>query len=130
MSELKIEQQYVLEAKNIIIEYDKVNSVIKDVQSALNSSKNAILEFQSQLEALKFKTAPDKIKEQEMNSLMIDYEAKINKMQSDIKPHLEMLENLKKRSHVLYGILKEKYPGASDEQLKTALNKELEKLKV
>ena len=128
--EIKIEPQYVLEAKRIINEADKVTAAVGDVQSALSTSKNAILKFQTELEALKNKSEPDKIKEQEMFRIMTEYEKDINSMQTKIKPHLDLLENLKKASHILYGILKEKYPGASDDQLKNALTKELEKLNV
>jgi len=130
MSNITIEDQYVIEAKRIILEYDKVTLATNEVQKALNYSKNTILKYQNDLESLKGKTMPDKLKEQELYQIMTEYEKNINSMQNEIKPYLEQLESLKKSSHVLYGILKEKYPGATDLQLKTALNEALGKINV
>lgn len=127
---IKIEQRYVLEAKRIILEYDKVKSIMGNIESTLEGHKAAVLQLQSELEKLKLKPEPEALKEQEMYQLMTNYEKTINKLQNEVKPHIELIEGLKKSSHLLYGILKEQYPGASDVQLRDALNAELAKLSV
>ncbi len=130
MGDIKIEQQYVVEARRIILEYDKVIAAMNSTEDALKLTKSAILKYQSELEALKNKPIPDKIKELELNEISTGFEKDIDTMQDSIKPHLVHIEELRKSSHTLYGILKEKYPGASETQLKDALNIELAKLNV
>ena len=69
------------------------------------------------------------LKKQKLAGVMNGYDKEIGRLQDIMLPYIAQLEKLKKDSNILYGVLKEKYPGASDKQLQEQIFRQLEEEK-
>lgn len=123
-----IEIQYIKEAKRII---DSYNSIVKDleiVEATIKENKEHMDKIKIQIDILHTSNEPNLLKKQQIFEIMASYEKEISKLQNVMDPYIKKLDKLKKESHVLYGILKEKYPGKTDNQLQEIIFKQLDKM--
>jgi len=116
-----IKEQQAREAKSIIETSNRTQDGIKSLLDTMDQNKKVLVSWKEELERLKDAAMPEQIKEEELNKIMNRYDVEINRMQKDLNPLLVQMEDLKKRSHTLYTILKEEWPGYSDDELKKAL---------
>jgi len=127
-NKLIVEEHYAREAMRILKEYQEILNSLDLIQKDVDNCKDSLMNYQTDLEDLKLKSQPEKFKEQELHRIMIKYDKEINKMQENMQPHLLKLEDLKKSSHTLYGIFKERWPQSTDDELKQALSIAIQKI--
>jgi len=126
---MKIEIQYIKEAKRIIDNYNAAISELGIFETTLAENKRLLLDMKSSIEKLKQSNDTDLLKKQKVFDVMSGYDKEIDRLQDVMLPYVTKLETLKKDSNILYGILKEKYPGATDKQLQEHIFEQLEEMK-
>lgn len=126
---LVIEQHYIKEAKRIIDTYKNVIDDINIFETTLIDNKDKLLKLKENIDDLRENQGTNLLKRSQLTDFMNSYEIEINKMQDQMLPYVKQLEKLKKDSNTLYGILKEKYPGVSDEDLQKHLHSKLNIIK-
>ena len=126
---MKIELQYVKEAKRIVENYNSIIDELAVFEKTLADNKNMLLSLQKDIDNLSDLKGTELLKKSKLFEVLTEYDKKILKLQEVMLPYISKLEVLKKDSNILYGILKEKYPGATDKQLQEHLFKEIEKIK-
>lgn len=125
-----IETRYIIESKRIIDNYTKAIGELQHYEKTLTDNKNLLSSIKTSIEELQKSNDTDLLKKQKVYDIMLNYDIEIDRLKITIEPYITKLENLKKDSAVLYGILKEVYPGATDIQLQEQIfnqMKELEK---
>jgi enoyl reductase-like protein len=123
--ELTIDKKYINQAIRIMNEYDGLLKQMDAYQAYLDTLKESVIDMQKKLEKLSKDDATELEKSAKLQKFMTDHEILINKEQTKIQPYLDNLEKLRKETEVIYSILKEQYPGASDNQLKDAILKQI-----
>ncbi len=126
---MKIEQQYIKESARIIKNYNSVIEYLADFEKSLSENKEMLLKLKDDIDALKNSNGTDLLKKQKLAEVMNGYDKEIGRLQDIMLPYIAKLEKLKKDSNILYGVLKEKYPGASDKQLQEQIFRQLEEEK-
>lgn len=129
LNNMRIEAQYVKESKRIITNYNKVVSELSVFEKTLSENKDILLKLKDDIDALKDMKGTDLLKKSKLAEVMSGYDKEIGRLQDIMMPYVAQLERLKKDSTVLYGILKEKYPGASDTQLQQQIFSQLDEEK-
>lgn len=114
---MKIKEQYIIEAKHIIAEYNETINDLKTFENALHENKETLITLQNDLNKLSNSNNTDMALKNELNNVMAKYDKQIDKLHKVMFPYISKLENIKKRSSILYNTLHEKYPGFSDKQL-------------
>lgn len=127
---ITIEKQYLKEAFNIIKEYDKTIKDMDKYSDFINSVKESIINMQKDIDKLEKSEANDIQKNSELLKFITEHEKIITQEQVKIKPFLDTIEGLKKRSMVLYELLKEKHPGASDKQLQESIQQQIQSINI
>lgn len=125
---ITIEKPYLKEALSIIKEYDKTIKDIDKYSEFISSVKQSIINMQKDIDKLEKSDTNLSIKNAELFKFITEHEKIIAKEQIKVQPFLDAIEVLKKRSIILYDILKEKYPGASDTQLQQAIQQQIQTL--
>ena len=125
---INIEKPYLKEAASIIREYDKTIKDIDKYSEFIAAVKQSIINMQKDIEKLEKSDAHSNQKSSELLKFITDHEKIIVKEQVKVQPFLDNIEALKKRSIVLYDILKEKHPGASDIQLQQSIQQQIQTL--
>jgi len=126
---MRIETQYVKESKRIITNYNKVVSELAVFEKTLSENKDILIKLKDDIDALKDMKGTDLLKKSKLAEVMSGYDKEIGRLQDIMMPYVAQLERLKKDSTVLYGVLKEKYPGASDTQLQQQIFSQLDEEK-
>lgn len=126
---MKIEEQYIKESARIIKNYNSVIEYLADFEKSLSENKEMLLKLKDDIDALKNSNGTDLLKKQKLAEVMNGYDKEIGRLQDIMLPYIAKLEKLKKDSNILYGVLKEKYPGASDKQLQEQIFRQLEEEK-
>jgi hypothetical protein len=126
---MKIDKHYITEANRIITTYNKVVAELAVFEKTLSDNKEILLKMKDDVEDLRNSNGTDLSKKQKLADIMHSYDKEIGRLQDVMMPYVSQLEKLKKDSNVLYGVLKEKYPGASDDQLQEQIFKQLEEEK-
>lgn len=113
---LIVNNLYKKEAKLINEQYyETVNNLLKK-QEELSTYKNSLENIINNIDIKK-----NNITVNEVESLMIKLDKDYNIMKLKLKPYLDKIEELKKRSEILYTTLKENYPGYTDSEISKAL---------
>lgn len=123
---MKIAPHYIKEAERIIKNYNKSIQELSVFEKSLADNKDMLLKLKNEIDVLKSSYDTDISKKQKLAEIMTNYDKEINRLQNIMMPYVTELEKLKKDSSILYGILKEKYPGASDKQLQEQIFKQLD----
>lgn len=126
---MRIEDQYIREAARIIKLYNKLLSELATFEKTLNENKQLLLNLQSEVEALSASTDTDLLKKQKLYDIMLSHDKEIVRMQNIMLPYVSSLEQVKKDSAILYGVLKEKYPGVKEADLQTQIFLQLDEMK-
>ena len=125
-----VEEHYAKTALNIMKNYDQVLRE-KDVYlTHLITLKDSIFKMQKDIDNIDKNpnNNTDLKKNSELYKLIRDHEILINEEEKKIQPFIDKVDVFKKQTEILYNILKEKYSGLSDNQLKLALTNAIEKL--
>lgn len=122
---MRIEDNYMQEAIRIMQSYDKALLNLNKYTDYIESVKESVDTMQKSLDDLVAADSPEMKKNAELYKLIRDHESELLKKEAEVKPFLDAIEQLKKDSTILYTILKEKHPGASDNQLKMAIINQL-----
>ncbi len=127
---IEIEEHYAKTALTIMKNYDQV---LKDKDIYLQhliKLKDSILKMQIDVEAIDKNpdNSTDLRRNSELYKLIRDHEILIVEEEKKIQPFIDKVDAFKKQTEILYNILKEKYPGLSDNQLKFALTNAIEKI--
>jgi len=127
---IEIEEHYAKTALLIMKNYDQV---LKDKDIYLNhliSLKDSILKMKNDIEDIDKNpvNSTDLRRNAELYKLIRDHEISITEEEKKVQPFIDKVDAFKKQTEILYNILKEKYPGLSDNQLKFALTNSIEKL--
>ena len=125
-----VEEHYAKTALNIMKNYDQVLRE-KDVYlTHLITLKDSIFKMQKDIDNIDKNpnNTTDLKKNSELYKLIRDHEILINEEEKKIQPFIDKVDVFKKQTEILYNILKEKYSGLSDNQLKLALTNAIEKL--
>ena len=123
---MKIEKQYIKEAKRIIDNYNTAIAELGIFEKTLSENKEVLLKLKDDIEKIKQDDDTDLLKKQKLFDIMSGYDMEIDRLQEIMLPYITLLKTLKKDSTLLYGILKEKYPGATDKQLQEEIFNQLE----
>jgi GTPase involved in cell partitioning and DNA repair len=126
---MKIDNHYITEANRIITSYNKVVAELAVFEKTLADNKTMLLKMKDDVEDLKNSNGTDLLKKQKLAEIMHSYDKEIGRLQDVMMPYVSQLEKLRKDSSVLYGVLKEKYPGASDDQLQEQIFRQIEEQK-
>lgn len=126
---MKIDNHYITEANRIITSYNKVVAELAVFEKTLADNKTMLLKMKDDVEELKNSSGTDLLKKQKLADIMHSYDKEIGRLQDVMMPYVSQLEKLRKDSSVLYGVLKEKYPGASDDQLQEQIFRQIEEQK-
>ena len=126
---MKIDNHYITEANRIITNYNKVVAELAVFEKTLADNKTMLLKMKDDVEDLKNSNGTDLLKKQKLAEIMHSYDKEIGRLQDVMMPYVSQLEKLRKDSSVLYGVLKEKYPGASDDQLQEQIFRQIEEQK-
>lgn len=124
---IEIEEIHVNEAIRIIREYDYVVQNLDVYTDYIENLKQSILKIKDDIDNLRKDNSPELKKQADLYELIQNHEIEINGQSKKIEPLLKKMDLLKADSFKLYYLLKEKYPGATDKQLKDFLN---EKVKI
>jgi len=126
---MNIEPQYIKESARIIKNYNNIIAELAVFEKTLGENKDMLLKLKDDIDALKNSKGTDLLKKQKLAGVMNGYDKEIGRLQDIMLPYIAQLEKLKKDSNILYGVLKEKYPGASDKQLQEQIFRQLEEEK-
>jgi hypothetical protein len=126
---IKIDEIHTREAARIMDTYQSLLVEIAPLEEEMKLKRQKLVNIKGEVDALKDRHMPEAVKNEMLVGIMTDYEREVNKLQETTTPLIDKLEQLKKDSYKLYSLLKDKNRGASDEQLRIALGKEIEILK-
>lgn len=121
-----IKQIYIDQSKKIINKYNKILNLLKEQEDNLVNNKKFILNLQKEISNIDGLSSNQLVKQQKLEELMIEYDIKINKLEQEIKPILEELENLKKQSKILYDKIMIDYSGYSETEIQEQIKKQLQ----
>jgi len=121
-----IKQIYIDQSKKIINKYNKILNLLKEQEDNLVDNKKFILNLQKEISNIDGLSSNQLVKQQKLEELMIEYDIKINKLEQEIKPILEELENLKKQSKILYDKIMIDYSGYSETEIQEQIKKQLQ----
>lgn len=124
---MKIEIQYVKEAKRINEEFSKITLYLEPYEKALKENKKCLLELKEKVVNLTNIKIPNEEKQMELLKLINSYEKQISSHENKIIPFLQGIEQLKKDSNILYKTLKEKYK-MNDNELRDVLIQDISEL--
>ncbi len=127
---IEIEEHYAKTALTIMKNYDQV---IKDKDIYLQhliKIKDSILQMKEDVEGIDKNpnNSTDLRRNAELYKLIRDHEILIIEEEKKVQPFIDKVDAFKKQTEILYNVLKEKYPGLSDNQLKFALSNSIEKI--
>lgn len=125
-----LENNHVNEAIRIMKQYSDIVKNLTMYENYISDLKKSIIELKDNIDMLSKKDTTELKKQADLYQLIRDHEIYINNTQEKISSYLEMINDLKKSSNVLYSILKEKNPGATDEQIRTELLSKIDKQKI
>jgi GTPase involved in cell partitioning and DNA repair len=123
---MRIEPQYIKESERIIKNYNTVIAELAVFEKTLSENKDLLLKLKDDIDDLKNSKGTELLKKQKLFEVMNGYDKEIVRLQDIMLPYVAKLEKLKKESSILYKILKEKHPGASDKQLQAQIFKQLD----
>lgn len=126
-----IEEHYAKTALKIMKNYDEVLRQ-KDVYlKYILALKDSCLKMKDSLDDISNdpKNTTDLKKNSELYKLIRDHELLINEESKKVQPFIDKVDVFKKQTEILYNLLKEKYPGLSENQLKFSLMEAIEKIK-
>ncbi|ERR1017187_9647324 len=126
-----IEEHYAKTALKIMKNYDEVLRE-KDVYlKYILALKDSCLKMKDSLDDISNdpKNTTDLKKNSELYKLIRDHELLINEESKKVQPFIDKVDVFKKQTEILYNLLKEKYPGLSENQLKFSLMTAIEKIK-
>jgi hypothetical protein len=124
---MKIEIQYVKEAKRINEEFNKISLYLEPYEKALKENEKCLLSLKDNVVKLTNVKIPNEEKQMELLKLINSYEKQISSHENKIIPFLQGIEQLKKDSNVLYKTLKEKYK-MNDDELREVLIQDISEL--
>jgi hypothetical protein len=124
---MKIEIQYVKEAKRINEEFNKIYLYLEPYENALKENEKCLLKLKDDVIKLTNIKIPNEEKQMELLKLINSYEKQISSHENKIIPFLQGIEQLKKDSNVLYKTLKEKYK-MNDDELRDVLIQDISEL--
>ena len=124
-----IDKQFIESARNIRSEFLSLNKKLElykiDLENLSKYLQNTVKELEG-LTSVKITSKSD-LTEMSQNLIKkleeIDLEEK--KISNLVKPINDKIDKLREEENILYKELKEKYPGKTDEQLKTELHSQL-----
>mgnify|MGYP006898474332 CR=1 FL=1 len=125
---MKIDKQYIIEAKRIINDYNDTINNLKTFEIALEDNKQILISLQQDLIKLNNTSDTDLSKKIHLHEIMLKYDIEVDKLHKIMMPYLSKLEDIKKNSHVLYKLLHEKYPSMTDKQLQEQIFLQIEQL--
>jgi len=126
---MKIQHEYVLEAKRIIKSYHQTLESVNKFTNKLENAKANLLGMQKDVENLHSSSGTDLLKHQQTYDIMMKYDTTINELQKLLQPHVDAMEQLKADSKVLYSLLLEKYPMYDEKGLQDQLFIQLDELR-
>lgn len=127
-----INELYLKRAVNIRKDYIEIRTNIDKyeviAQSLANSLELRLKDLESLQEAINNKrvTSIEAAKEN-VQKVMIDAEADMNKVEASINDLLKRMENLAEEEKTLYRDIRQTYPEKTDEQLREEINEYLKK---
>lgn len=121
-----IEEIHLNEAIRIVQEFHQLRNGLTSYENYIETLKQSILKMKNQIDDLIKDSCPELKKQADLYELISNHEVEINTEAKKIEPLLKEIEQLKADSFKLYHILKDKYPGATDVQLKEALDSKIE----
>lgn len=119
---IDIDQIHVNESLRIIREYDEVKKELEIYTDYINNIKESIIKMKDKIDLLMKDKSPKLKKQADLYELINKHEKEILIESKKIKESLDKMEIIKADSFKLYHILKDKYPGANDKQLKDSLD--------
>lgn len=116
-----IAPQYIKEAQRIRSMYIALNDTFDRQLDGLAKYKDDIAGIEQILESLQSEDLTDHARMQGLTSTMVDLQKAADRMAATSKPHQEDMEQLQKEAKILHGVLQERYPEMSDQELAYAL---------
>ncbi len=117
-----IEEIHVNEALRIIQTFHQVKNGMEVYEKYIEDLKQSIIKMKDKVDLLIKSKEPDLKKQADLFELIKNHEIEINSESKKIEPMLKEIDQLKSDSFKLYHLLKDKYPGSTDVQLKEALD--------
>lgn len=123
---MKIKQIYIDQSKKIIDNYNTVINMLLAQEKNLQENKAFVLKLQKKIENVDMSTDDPLIKQQKLEKMLVQYDIKINKLEQDIKPILEKMEELKKHSKIVYDKILTEYSAYSEAEIQEQIKKQLQ----
>ena len=121
-SKISIDEIYLKRAYDIRIEFENVHHLIDKKEKEITKVKKSIENLKEELlKAQKEIKDGDKSIMKNVYKILDDLELESQKLAKVIKPIEKKMDDLRKNEVVLHETLKEKYPHATDDELKESI---------
>jgi DNA repair ATPase RecN len=124
---VKFEEHHIREAIRIIDAHKDLVTEMAELEDMVKEKKQSLETIKFKIEELKNQRIPDEVKNQKLIGIVVEYEKEVDALNELSEPYLKRYEQLKTSSDRLYAALKEKNPGAADEQLRDYLTEEIKR---
>jgi sialic acid synthase SpsE len=121
---ISIDEIYLKRAYDIRIDFENVHLMINDKEKEIKKIKSTIIDLKKEFIQTKKKIKKgDKSIMDNVYKILDRLDEETQKLAKVIQPIEKKMEDLRKNEVVLHETLKEKYPHATDDELKRAITK-------